>query len=116
MKRKSFNKKGPEEKIRDRIIPFLKDRGWFVKIVHGNKFTSGLPVLYIAHKSHGPRWVELKNPLSYHFTPAQKKTFPEMTAAGVGIWILTDATNVEYEKLWKPPNWYIYYGRSKKPF
>jgi len=116
MRRKSFSKKGPETIIRDKLIPYLKARGWFVKIVHGNKFTSGLPDLFIAHISHGPRWVELKNPASYHFTPAQKKTFPEMTEQGVGIWILTAANDEEYKKLWSPPNWYIYYGRSKKPF
>lgn len=116
MKRKSFKKKPPEEAIRDKVIPYLRERGWFVKIVHGNKFTSGLPDLFIAHKHHGSRWVELKNPESYHFTPAQKTTFPEMTAAGVGIWIITAATDEEYQKLWQPPNWYIYFGRSKKPF
>jgi hypothetical protein len=65
-----------------------------------------MPDLYIAQKRYGSRWVEVKNPEHYRFTAAQLETFPRMTAAGVGIWILTAATEKEYQKLFTYPNWY----------
>ncbi len=105
---KISGKKGPEAIIQAKIITFLRDRGWFVKETHGNLFQSGFPDLYATHSQYGIRWVECKNPDAYCFTPAQLENFPKFTANGTGIWILTDATQAEYEKLWKPANWWVY--------
>ncbi len=88
-------------------------RDWFVIKTHGNEYQSGLPDLYAAHMSFGPRWIETKTPDKYAFTPAQLKTFPLMQAAGVGIWVLTAATEYEISKLFGPANWYHYLGVMK---
>jgi hypothetical protein len=33
-------------------------------------------------------------------------------AFGIGIWILTAATQAEYDKLFRPPNWRAYWKKS----
>ena len=104
---------GPEAKIQAAIIMYMRNLNWFVKNTHGNMYQSGLPDLYCAHKRYGTRWIEVKNPGKYAFTPAQLETFPQMTAAGVGIFVLTAATDTEYDKLFGPPNWYLYTGVMK---
>lgn len=101
-------KQGPEAKIQHDIIDFLKIRDWLVMPTHGNIYQFGFPDLYCAHHMHGSRWVEVKNPLAYSFTPAQVKFFPLMYAHGVGVWILTAASQGEYEKLFKPCNYHAY--------
>lgn len=100
--------KGPEEIIQDAIVAFLRARQWFVKATHGNMFQSGFPDLYATHYHHGIRWIEVKNPKKYEFTPAQLEDFPKLTAHGTRIWILTAATESEYKKLFQEANWYQY--------
>lgn len=99
---------GPEAKIQVELEKFLKGKDWLVKSTHGNVYQSGFPDLYCAHLKYGARWVEVKNPLAYSFTPAQIAFFPLLNAHGVGVWILTAATEHEYEKLFKPANWLHY--------
>lgn len=105
-------RKGPEAKIQEDLIKFLKVRGWFVKVLHGNAYQQGLPDLFICQRRFGYRFVECKQPEKYIFTYAQSKAFPEMTKAGVGIWILTSATEREYIKLWSAPNWWTYFDEK----
>lgn len=100
--------KNPEAIIQRRVIEFLIKRGWFVKVTHGSTFQAGFPDLYACKRSYGSRWIEIKNPLNYRFTGAQLEVFPRFAAEGVGIWILVDATEQEYLKLFKPPNWWVY--------
>ena len=102
--------KGPEAKIQEAVIKYLREREWFVKIIHGNTYQHGLPDLYIAKRRYGSRWVEIKNPLKWKFTPAQWQDFPRMVAEGVGIWILTAANETEYQKLFDKPNLWKYMG------
>lgn len=111
MKRPSIvnNKCGPEAKIQQNLIRFLQVRGWYVKSTHGNQFQSGFPDLYASHPKYMSRWIEVKNATAYSFTNAQRIEFPLLAAHGVGIWILCDATDCEYNKLFKPPNWGIYF-------
>lgn len=99
---------GPEDKIQTAIIKKLRFFEWFVKSTHGNMYQSGFPDLYAAHRRYGPRWIEVKNPEAFRFTAAQLEIFPMMTAAGVGIWVLTSDHESEFEKLLKPPNWGLY--------
>lgn len=109
MQRRNFKtKKGPEAKIQEALIEFLKVRDWVVKATHGNMFQSGFPDLYCSHYTHGPRWVEVKNGVSYEFTPAQIEWFPKLTSHGTRIWILVEASEEEYKKLFQPPNWESY--------
>ena len=51
------------------------------------------------------RWVEVKRPEGYSFTLRQRQNFPEWEKSGVGIWILTAATQEQYDLLFGPPNW-----------
>lgn len=109
-----FNPKkreGPERKIQDRLIDFLKIRDWYIKETHGNIYQSGFPDLYVCHLKYGPRWIEVKYLPKYSFTAAQLETFPHFSAKGVGVWVLTDATEYEYRKLFGPANWHSFLMR-----
>lgn len=96
----------PEDTIRNKIKKFLEYRGWYVKIIHGGKYQSGLPDLYATHKAHGPRWIEVKLPdmKGSKFTEMQLEVFPKLSMNGTPIWILTDASQEEYKKLFEPEN------------
>ena len=106
---KTFSpKKGPEALIQEKIIEFLRIRQWYVKHTHGNMYQSGFPDLFASHPRYGMRWIEVKNPEQYAFTPAQLENFPLMCAHGAHIWILVAPTEEEYAKLFKPYNWFFY--------
>ncbi len=111
-KAKDYKKTGPEKAIQDAIIAYLKARDWAVIATHGNVFQMGLPDLYCAHYTLGQRWIEVKNPESYHFTPAQLETFPLLQSKGVGIWILCYADDYDYQKLFSPPQWHTFLNKS----
>ena len=93
---------GPEWRIQKDFIRYLEDRGWLVERMIGNMMQFGIPDLYIAHKEHGDRWVDLKNPVSYEFTFRQIEKWKVWEKHGVGIWIIT--CNDDYHKLFEPPN------------
>ena len=101
-------KKGPEAKIQEAIIKKLTLLGWFVKSTHGNMYQSGFPDLFCCHSRYGQRWVEVKNPSNYKFTPAQVENFPKFSANGSPIWILVSDSDSEIDKLFGPENWYQY--------
>ena len=98
----------PEDKIVAALTMYLRAREWFVKKTHGNKYQTGFPDLFCAHRRYGIRWIEVKVAEHGRFTPAQMDTFPQFAAAGVGIWVLTAATEDEYQKLFHPPNWVFF--------
>ncbi len=100
--------KGPESVIQKAIIKMLTDRNWFVMQTHGNAYQKGFPDLFACHAKYGHRWIECKNPDAYGFTQAQRITFPQFTCNGSGVWILIAATQIEYVKLFDPPNWFHY--------
>jgi len=80
---------------------------------NGNVYQRGFPDLYITMESKGwERWVEVKNPESYKFTVAQLDNFPFIPK----VWILVAATQAEYEKLFKPPNWRDYLCLADKTY
>lgn len=106
--------KGPEAIIQAAIVRFLRARQWHVMETHGNMYQCGFPDLYCTHHVHRQRWIEVKNPESYCFTPAQLLHFPQMSAASISIHILTAATQVEYSKLWQPPNWWQFLPEAKR--
>lgn len=108
--------RNPEAQIQDKIIRMLRFKEWTVMSTHGNMYQHGFPDLYCCHPLHGQRWVEVKrpNPKDSRFTAAQTKYFPLLSAAGIGIWVLTGSTTEDYEKLFKKPNWKAYYTASKQ--
>lgn len=95
---------GPEALIQAAIIKELKSQDWYVKVLFGNLYQSGVPDLFAANSKYGQRFIEVKNPDSFSFTPAQCAEFPKMIASGVGIWILFDSAPEELMKLFKPAN------------
>lgn len=101
----------PEAKIQKDICTYLRNRGWFVLVTHGNMYQSGFPDLYATHSRYGSRWIEVKLPemKGSHFTNAQKDTFPKLTANGTGIWILTGANEQEYRKLFQGANFWKFW-------
>lgn len=110
---KTRSRKQPESGIVTLIRKYLKDLDWYTIKTHGSEFQSGLPDLYCCHVRYGARWVEVKNPNKYSFTPAQLDTFPKLAAHGVGVWVLTAATDYEYKKLFGPANWHTYLSIMK---
>lgn len=100
--------KKPETIIQNKIISKLQMRGWLVKVTYGSMYQSGFPDLYCYHKLYGQRWVEVKNPKAYKFTPAQMEWFHKFASVGCGIWILTAEDDSELEKLFGPPNWHTF--------
>jgi len=107
-------KRGPEAKIQEAIIKMLRERGWFVKVLHGNMYQTGMPDLYAINKKYGRRFIEVKNPEAFSFTPAQWIDFPQMIAHGERIWVLVAATEEEYQKLFDKPNLWVYMGGFHK--
>lgn len=95
----------------------LHARGWWTTKIHGGRFQSGLPDLYCFHPEHGERWVEVKRPTKGRLTDKQLVRFPQMDAAGVGIWILTGHDEEQIGFLFCPPNWkkWLPERRAQKP-
>lgn len=105
--------KGPEAKIQEAVIEFMQKRQWYVKVLHGNAFQQGMPDLFACKRGLGYRFIECKQPTKYMFTAAQVETFPKLTEAGVGIWVLNAATESEYMALFRKPNWWAYCTDTK---
>lgn len=108
--RRSKNRE--EARIQDALIEFLEHRGWLVEVTHGNLYQKGFPDLFLFHRKWGYRWVDCKVKGRYSFTKAQKIKWPIWEGHGVGIWILTAATQEEYDKLFQPPNMRDYWKPS----
>jgi hypothetical protein len=104
----------PETILQRKIEMYLRARGWLVMPTTGNLYQRGFPDLYIVQRRYGPRWVEVKMPTKWAFTPAQWEFFPKLTGEGVGIWIMTAADKTEYDKLFKKPNLWVYMGGYDK--
>ncbi len=108
-------KKGPEKKLQEQIEAMLRIKGWYVNRTHGNMYQSGFPDIFSCHTRYGQRWVEVKLPdmQGSVFTPSQLEEFPKMCANGSGVWVLTGTSESEYDKLFKPHNWWQYLDTFK---
>jgi hypothetical protein len=103
---------GPEWRIQQDLIEYLRIRDWLVEVTHGNIYQIGFPDLFLAHKKYGTRWVDVKNEERYTFTAAQREKWPIWDSFGVGVWILTAANEENYQRLFQPPNWRAYWKAS----
>jgi hypothetical protein len=101
-----------ERQIQQQLVKLLKARGWHVERMLANAYQTGIPDLYCYHEKWGQRWVEVKRPDQYSFTRAQRLKWPEWDRAGIGIWILTAATQEQYDLLFAPPNWHEFWRPS----
>lgn len=106
------NNSRPEWHIQQDLIAFLTDRGWWVEPTHGNAYQTGFPDLYMLHPQWGQRWVDCKVAGRYRFTQAQKIKWPQWEKYGAQIWILTAASQDQYDKLFGPPNWRDFWKSS----
>lgn len=100
----------PEGDIEAKIVLMLEHKGWYVKKMGASAFLSGIPDLFACHKVYGYRWIEVKLPemKGSKFTPAQLQEFPKLVTHGSQVWILTAATQAEYDKLFKKGNLWVY--------
>ena len=101
-------KQGVEAKIQRDIIRYLTDRQWYCRILNGNTFQAGLTDLVAFHKKWGVKFIEVKNPAKYKFTPAQLSEFPKIISHGTPIYILTAANDKNYKRLFGPSNLWVY--------
>ena len=90
---------GPEFGIQRDIVKFLRTKGWWVERLVGMAWQSGLPDLFACHKDFGVRFIEVKFEDKFGFTKAQKCKFPFLMDNGCGIWVLTEASEDQYDRL-----------------
>lgn len=77
-----------------------------VEVMHGNVFQKGIPDLYCWNQGlQLHRWIDVKLPTGSILTKAQCQKWPEWEKVGLGIWIMRDDSEEEYQKLFQPPNW-----------
>ena len=114
-----FVARGNEHKIAKQCDEMLRARGWLVERTHGSAFQRGLPDRFIWRRNAGFRWVDYKDASRYEYTVAQREKWPTWERYGLGVWILTAATQTEYDKLFEPPNfrhyWKARYDRGATP-
>lgn len=101
-------KDNEEARIQAAIISVLQARQWFCKETHGNLYSYGFPDIYVSHRKYGTRWIEVKKPVGYKFTPAQIEFFPLFSANGSPIWVATTHEGVEDLIMKRPENWFQY--------
>lgn len=97
-------KSQPELTIRSAVRDFLTARGWHVEIMHGNQFQHGIPDLWTWHAQWNFRWIDTKTPKKNSLTKRQCQKWPIWEKKGIGVWIMVEATQAEYDKLMGPPN------------
>jgi hypothetical protein len=105
--------KGPEDIVQEEIVKMLTLKGWFVKETHGNMYQSGFPDLFACHSLYRQRWIECKLPKGSRLEESQLRDFPKLCANGSGVWILTAATEEQYNLLFQAPNWWHFLMHSK---
>jgi hypothetical protein len=115
MRSLKITKHGPEWRIQNELKRYLAVRGWLVEATHGNAYQKGFPDLYLYHPQHRQRWVDCKSPIRHSLTRAQRTKWPRWEKFGVGIWILTAATQEQYDKLFGPPNWRAFFKSRAIP-
>jgi len=93
----------------------LEDRGWFVRATHGNAYQKGFPDLFAFNESfckvqYGAfRWIDCKVEENCRYTKAQCQEWPLWEEKGLGVWIIMEATDEWYAKLFDPPNFRDYW-------
>ena len=101
---KRFVKK--ESKIASDIKKLFMSRGWEVMNTHGNQYQKGFPDAYCIHPLYRQRWVEYKRPKVGRYTKDQLKCFPVFEKCGIGVWVMTEASEEQYKAvIVGKPNW-----------
>lgn len=95
-----------EKELAKELIAYMREQGWYVIKLHGNKFQKGLPDYVAFHKKYGTRWFEMKRPRKGRLTRDQRDVFMKMTAHGAHIFILTGVK--DYKLLFGQGNWWLW--------
>lgn len=82
----------------------MKARGWHVEIMTGNRYQYGIPDLWTWHPDWDFRWIDCKVPKKNSLTPRQCQKWPVWEKKGIGVWIMVEASQDEYDKLFGSPN------------
>lgn len=117
MVKKPVFRSDPEQRLRAELVSFLRDRGWHVRMTHGNAYQKGVPDLLCFNRSFlrtelGPyRPIDVKVEGYYQYTKAQCLEWPEWMpeVGGPGVWIMMGANEQWYAKLFQPPNMWDYW-------
>ncbi len=100
----------PEDAVQEKIIIFLNQRGWMVEKMHGNAFQKGIPDLYCWNAGlQMHRWIDVKVEGRHEYTKSQCQKWPKWEKNGLGVWIMMDATEEWYAKLFEPHNFWDYW-------
>lgn len=106
-------RKTPEARVQEKLVNRLRMERWHVEETHGNEYQTGFPDIFACHRSLGSRWIEVKLESGSRLEQSQFDTFQEFTKRKVGVWILTDSDDWEFNKLFQPANWYHYLSIMK---
>lgn len=104
-----------EAMIQKAIITRLQKLKWYVKVMHGSTYQSGMPDLFATHRLYGPRLIEVKKPVGYSFTPAQISDFAQIISHGTEIYVLCGDSDTEIAKLFGLKGNYYQYLEKMRP-
>lgn len=105
----------PEARVQEKIINRLRLMDFYCKVTHGSEYQTGFPDVFVAHRSYGTRWIEVKQPgNTVRFEESQVDSFTKLALHGVGVWVLQGDSDYEIRKLFNPPNW-AFYSDVMKP-
>ena len=95
------------KRTKNDLVKYLEIRGWLTQRMSADAFLKGFPDLFCADNKWGTRWVEVRRPENHTLNKAQRRRWALWDELRIGIWVLTAATQEEFNKLYKPPNWVI---------
>lgn len=115
-KKSSRPTKNPESKIQERIKEHMEGNGFYVQVISGGLYQSGLPDLYAVRNDLGSLWIEVKTPKRAReamggLSPVQVANFKKMASHGAKIYILSSVK--EYYRVFEEPNFYSYLAGAR---
>lgn len=103
---------GPEQRGANRLMIYMRARGWTCMKLGGGKFTVGWPDYYCFHKAYGHRWIEMKKP-GGEIRQSQIKRFTDLNKAGDKVFVLRDER--DYPVIFKEQdNWGMFIKMPKR--
>lgn len=94
-----------EASIQDALRRLMAIQGWtLTEKTHGNSYQAGWPDLMCFHPVKGIRWVEVKRPKG-SLTRSQRARFASWEQAGLGVYVIAEASLEALRALDGHPNW-----------
>ncbi len=82
-------RKKPEQTGSIRLRRFMESKGWFIKKIHGSKFSKNWPDSVAFHIQYGLRWIEFKK-AGGKVSQGQMQQFAIFHRYGQEVYILRD--------------------------